>query len=48
MGRKLWGENYGEKAASKETIGKRLKKFQKEVDKQHTQKTYHTRDRGAR
>lgn len=43
-----WEENYGEKTPQKETFEERLRLYQREADKQHTQRTYHTRDKGAR
>ena len=43
-----WEENYGEKTPPKETFEERLQLYQKETDKQHIQRTYHTRDKGAR
>lgn len=43
-----WEENYGEKTTPKETFEERLWVYQREADKQHTQRTYHTRDKGAR
>ena len=42
------GKNYGEKMPPKETFEKKIRIYQREADKQHTQRTYHTRDKGAR
>ena len=41
-----WEENCG--AQKKETFEERLRIYQIEADKKHTQRTYHTRDKGAR
>ncbi|MGN0132109.1 MAG: MobA/MobL family protein [Lachnospiraceae bacterium] len=43
-----WEETYGEKTPPKETLEERLRIYQREADKQHTQRTYHNRDKGAR
>ena len=41
-------ETYGEKMPPKENFEERLRIYQREADKQHTQRTYHNRDKGAR
>ena len=43
-----WEETYGEKTPPKETLEERLRIYQRESDKQHTQRNYHSRDKGAR
>ena len=43
-----WDENYGEKTPPKATFEERLRIYQREADQQHTQRNYHSRDKGAR
>ena len=43
-----WEENYGEKTPPKATFEERLRIYQREADQQHTQRNYHSRDKGAR
>lgn len=43
-----WEETYGEKTPPKETFEERPRVYQREADKQHTQRNYHSKDKGAR
>lgn len=43
-----WEENCGEKTPPKATFEERLRIYQREADQQHTQRNYHSRDKGAR
>ena len=43
-----WEEKYGEKATSQETFEERLRIYQREANKQHTERIYHNKDKGAR
>lgn len=48
VGTARWEKSYGEKTALNEIFEGRLQRYQREADKQHTERTYHTRDKGAR
>ncbi len=44
MGRNLWGT----KAPKSETVTELLQRYQKEADRQYTERGYKNRDKGAR
>lgn len=43
-----WMLPHGEKTPPKATFEERLRIYQREADQQHTQRNYHSRDKGAR
>ena len=45
-----WEKNYGENAQRQKTRieYKQLQDYQKETDRQHTERIYHSKDKGAR
>lgn len=45
---KAWEEAYGEKVSKAETLTERLQRYQKEADRQYSEKDYKGRDKGTR